>query len=50
MTTGQVIEATGGTYTVRAGDDTLEATLRGRLKRSGDVRDKVVIGDRVGVV
>ena len=50
MTTGQVIEATGGTYTVRTGGGTLEATLRGRLKRSGDVRDKVVIGDRVGVV
>ena len=50
MTTGQVIEATGGIYTVRTGDGTLEATLRGRLKRSGDSRDKVVIGDRVGLV
>ena len=50
MTTGQVVEATGGTYTVRTGDGTLEASLRGRLKKSGNVRDKVVIGDRVGVV
>ena len=50
MTTGQVIEATGGTYTVRTAGGTVEATLRGRLKRSGDTRDKVVIGDRVGVV
>lgn len=50
MTAGQVIEATGGTYTVRTGGGTVEATVRGRLKRSGNVRDKVVIGDRVGVV
>ena len=50
MTTGQVIETTGGTYTVRTADGTLASTLRGRLKRSGDTRDKVVIGDRVGVV
>ncbi len=50
VTTGQVIEATGGRYTVRTAEGTLEATLRGRLKRSGDSRDKVVIGDRVGVV
>ena len=49
MTTGQVIEATGGAYTVRTPEGTLEASLRGRLKRSGNVRDRVVIGDRVGV-
>lgn len=49
VTAGQVIEATGGTYAVRTGGGTLEATLRGRLKRSGDVRDRVVVGDRVGV-
>lgn len=51
MTTALVIESAGGVYTVR-GDDgaTVEATLRGRMKRSGNVRDKVVIGDRVGVV
>ena len=47
--TGQVVEATGGTYTVHTGDGTLEATVRGRLKQSGNVRDRVVIGDRVGV-
>ena len=34
---------------MRTGEGTLEATVRGRLKRSGDVRDRVVIGDRVGV-
>lgn len=50
MTTGQVVEATGGIYTVRTGEGTVEATVRGRLKLSGNVRDKVVIGDRVGVV
>ena len=49
VTTGQVIEATGGAYTVRTAEGTLEASLRGRLKRSGNVRDRVVIGDRVGV-
>lgn len=50
MTTGQVVEATGGIYTVRTAEGTLDATLRGRLKQSGDSRDKVVVGDRVGVV
>ena len=50
MKTGQVVETIGGTYTVRTAGGTVEATLRGRLKRSGDTRDKVVIGDRVGVV
>lgn len=49
MTTGQVVETVGGTYTVRTADRTLEASLRGRLKRSGRVRDRVVIGDRVEV-
>ena len=49
MTTGQVIETVGGAYTIRTGDRTLEASLRGRLKRSGRVRDRVVIGDRVEV-
>ncbi len=49
MTTGQVVETVGGAYTVRTADRTLEASLRGRLKRSGRVRDRVVIGDRVEV-
>ncbi|MDE2761188.1 MAG: ribosome small subunit-dependent GTPase A [Gemmatimonadota bacterium] len=47
MTTGQVIETVGGTYTVRTASGTLDASLRGRLKRSGRVRDRVVVGDRV---
>ena len=47
MTTGQVIETTGGTYTVRTASGTLDASLRGRLKRSGRAQDRVVIGDRV---
>ena len=49
MTTGQVIETVGGAYTVRTANRTLRASLRGRLKRSGRVRDRVVIGDRVDV-
>ena len=47
MTTGQVIETVGGTYTVRTASGTMAASLRGRLKLSGRVRDRVVIGDRV---
>ena len=47
MTIGQVIETVGGAYTVRTADGILEASLRGRLKRSGRVRDRVVIGDRI---
>ena len=49
MTTGQVIETVGGAYTVRTADGTVEASLRGRLKRSGRVQDRVVIGDRVEI-
>ena len=49
MTTGQVVETIGGVYTVRTPAGTLEASLRGRLKQSGQVRDRVVIGDRVEV-
>lgn len=48
-TTGQVVETIGGAYTIRTAGRTLEASLRGRLKRSGRVRDRVVIGDRVEV-
>ena len=47
VTTGQVIETVGGTYTVRTASGTMDASLRGRLKLSGRVRDRVVIGDRV---
>ena len=47
VTTGRVVETIGGAYTVRTAAGTLEASLRGRLKRSGRVRDRVVIGDRV---
>ena len=50
MITGQVIETVGGVYRIRTQDGTLEASLRGRLKRSGRAKDRVVIGDRVGVV
>ena len=48
MTEGQVVETVGGRYAVRAADGrTVEASLRGRLKRSGWSRDRVVVGDRV---
>ena len=50
MTIGQVVETVGGVYTVRTAAGTVEASLRGRLKHSGTVRGKVVVGDRVGVV
>ncbi|MDE2975590.1 MAG: ribosome small subunit-dependent GTPase A [Gemmatimonadota bacterium] len=49
MKTGQVVETIGGVYTVRTAAGTLEASLRGRLKRSGLARDRVVAGDRVEV-
>ena len=49
MTIGQIVETVGGVYTVRTAAGTVEASLRGRLKHSGTVRGKVVVGDRVGV-
>lgn len=49
MTTGQVIEVVGGTYTVSTTAGTFTASLRGRLKASESSFGKVVIGDRVGV-
>ena len=49
VSAGQVVEAVGGVYRVRTASGTLEASLRGRIKHTGRVRDKVVIGDRVGV-
>ena len=44
-----MVETIGGVYTVRTAAGTLEASLRGRLKRSGLARDRVVAGDRVEV-
>ena len=48
--TGQVIEAVGGVYRVRTAEGIVEASLRGRLKWTGPVPGKVVIGDHVEVV
>ena len=48
-TAGQVIEAVGGVYRVQTADGIVEASLRGRLKWSGPVPGKVVIGDHVEV-
>ena len=47
---GQVVEAVGGVYRVQTGDGVVEASLRGRVKWSGPVPGKVVIGDHVEVV
>ena len=47
---GQVIEAVGGVYRVRTDEGIVEASLRGRLKWTGPVPGKVVIGDRVEIV
>lgn len=48
-TTGRVYEARGGVYTVALGDGhtTVEASIRGRLKKSRDPMERVVVGDRV---
>ena len=47
-TEGRVLEAIGGVYTVGlAGGPVVEASLRGRLKKSRDPMDRVVVGDRV---
>lgn len=46
-----VWETGGGSYRVRTEDDReFEATLRGRVKRSGRGSDRVVIGDHVLIV
>ena len=50
LTKGQVIEAVGGLYRVRTASGTVEASLRGRLKRGGRTGGRVVIGDFVTVV
>ena len=48
---GTVYGSEGGIYRVRLGSgDMVDASLRGRLKREARTGDKVVIGDRVGVV
>ena len=48
MTEGQVVEAVGGRYAVRAADGRrVEAALRGRLKQASGAHGRVVIGDRV---
>lgn len=47
--TGQVFEAVGGVYRVRTADGTVEASLRGKLKRERRKGDRVVIGDLVTV-
>jgi len=47
---GQVIEAVGGVYRVRTDEGIVEASLRGRIKWTGPVPGKVVIGDRVEIV
>ena len=44
-----MIEAVGGLYRVRTATGTVEASLRGRIKRDGRSGDRVVIGDIVTV-
>ncbi len=45
---GRVFETLGGTYVVNLPDgETVEASLRGRLKKSGNPMDRIVVGDRV---
>lgn len=40
-----MLSRAGGTYRVHAGDEVIEASLRGRFKRKG--RKRVLVGDRV---
>ena len=47
---GQITEILGGVYTVETGAGSVEASLRGRLKREARTDDRVVIGDRVTVL
>lgn len=50
MPDGRVYEAIGGTYTVGLEDGrTVQATLRGRLKKGSDPMKRVVVGDHVRV-
>ncbi len=45
---GRVLRTVGGVYHVHAGHETLECSLRGRLKREGEF-GKVAVGDEVEV-
>jgi len=45
--TGTVLRAQGGVYEIETEEGTVEASLRGRLKREERTGDKVVVGDRV---
>ena len=47
--TGIVLRSQGGIYEVETPEGTVEAVLRGRLKREERLGDKVVVGDRVRV-
>lgn len=49
MTTGRVLEAVGGVYTVAAPAGTVTASIRGRIKHAGGAEDRVVVGDQVGL-
>jgi ribosome biogenesis GTPase / thiamine phosphate phosphatase len=50
MITGTVLRAQGGVYDVETADGVIEARLRGRLKRDDRSGERVVAGDRVGVL
>jgi ribosome biogenesis GTPase len=45
--TGTVLRAQGGVYEIETPEGTIEASLRGRLKREERTGDKVVVGDVV---
>jgi ribosome biogenesis GTPase len=45
--TGTVLRAHGGVYEIETAEGTIEASLRGRLKREERTGDKVVVGDVV---
>lgn len=49
MLTGTVLRGLGGVYEVETAEGTVEARLRGRVKRDERSGDKVVVGDRVDV-
>ena len=49
MTTGRVLEAVGGAYTVAVPGGTVAASLRGRIKHVGGPEGRVVVGDQVAL-
>jgi ribosome biogenesis GTPase len=49
MLTGTVLRGQGGVYEVETPEGTVEARMRGRLKREERTGEKVVVGDRVDV-